>query len=45
MDAPLAGWIFDNWGNYQGIWLAFAGLAVVALLAIATVPHTLGIDK
>jgi len=36
--APLAGWVFDNWGSYQGIWLAFAGLAVVALIVIATTP-------
>ncbi|MFC2041334.1 MFS transporter [Chloroflexota bacterium] len=31
---PLAGWVYDNWGSYQGIWFIFAGLAVVALLSI-----------
>ncbi|MBA7584611.1 L-lactate transporter [subsurface metagenome] len=36
--APLAGWVFDNWGSYQGIWFAFAALAVVALIVIATTP-------
>jgi len=36
--APLAGWVFDNWGSYQGLWLALAGLTVVALIVIATTP-------
>jgi len=36
--APLAGWLFDNWGSYQGIWFAFAGVAAVALIIIATTP-------
>ena len=35
---PLAGWVFDNWGSYQPIWFVFAGLAVVALLAVVTTP-------
>ncbi|MFO7772495.1 MAG: MFS transporter [Dehalococcoidia bacterium] len=35
---PLAGWAFDNWGSYQPIWLAFAGLAVVALFVVVTTP-------
>jgi len=35
---PLAGWVFDNWGSYQPIWFVFAGLAVVALLTVATTP-------
>ncbi len=33
----VAGWVFDTWGSYQGIWLAFAGLAVAALLLISNV--------
>ena len=36
---PLAGWVFDNWGSYQGIWLLFAGLGVAAVVSILTVPH------
>lgn len=36
--APLAGWAFDNWGSYQGIWLVFAGVAVAALILIITTP-------
>jgi len=35
---PLAGYVFDNWGSYQPIWFVFAGLAVVALLTVATTP-------
>lgn len=35
----LAGWVFDKWGNYQGIWLAFAGLAIAALyIGVSTPP-------
>ncbi|MFC2017338.1 MFS transporter [Chloroflexota bacterium] len=33
---PLAGWVYDNWGSYQGIWLVFAGLAVVAVISTLT---------
>ncbi|MFC1930305.1 MFS transporter [Chloroflexota bacterium] len=36
---PLAGWVFDRWSSYQGIWFAFAGLAVVALIIILTTPR------
>ena len=34
----LAGWSFDNWGSYHGIWFVFAGLATAALTAIFTMP-------
>ncbi len=36
---PLAGWVFDNWQTYQPIWLAFAGLAAVAVLVAITTPQ------
>ena len=36
--APLAGWAFDTWGTYQGIWFLFAGLGVVATLNMLTIP-------
>jgi len=39
---PLAGWVFDNWNTYQPIWFVFAGLAVVALLTVATTPPVSG---
>ena len=34
----LAGWAFDRWGSYQGVWFVFAGIAVVALVSILTTP-------
>ena len=36
--APLAGWVFDKWGSYQGIWLVFAGLCIVAAFIVITTP-------
>jgi MFS family permease len=36
---PLAGWVFDTWKSYQGIWLVFVFLALFSLILIATVPH------
>ena len=38
MGAPLAGWAYDNWGSYQGIWFVFAGLAIVAVISVLTIP-------
>ncbi|MFC2022033.1 MFS transporter [Chloroflexota bacterium] len=35
---PLAGWTFDRWGSYQGIWLAFAGLGIAATITMLTTP-------
>lgn len=35
---PFAGWIYDTWGSYQGTWLAFAVLAFVGLVIMATIP-------
>lgn len=35
---PLAGWVYDNWNSYQGIWFVFAGLPVVALMFVLTIP-------
>lgn len=35
---PLAGWVYDNFGNYQGIWLIFAGIPVAAIISILTIP-------
>ncbi len=36
--SPLAGWVFDRWGSYQGIWLIFALVALLALISVATTP-------
>lgn len=38
LGGPLAGWVFDNWGSYQPIWFVFVGVAIVALLTVATTP-------
>ena len=37
--APLAGWLFDVWGNYQTIWFLFAALGIFALISILTIPR------
>jgi len=42
--APLAGWVYDNWGSYQGIWFVFAGLTFLASVIIATTPKTRDYD-
>jgi len=42
---PLAGWVFDTWSSYQGIWLAFTILALFSLVLIATVPNLKRINK
>ena len=36
--APLVGWVFDNWGSYQGIWFVLAGLGLVGLVFVLTIP-------
>ena len=33
----VAGWVYDNWGSYQAIWLVFAGLAVAAVISVLTI--------
>ncbi len=35
---PLAGWVYDVTGQYQSIWFVYAGLVLVASLAIQTCP-------
>jgi len=37
--APLAGWVFDTWGSYQGIWFGFVSLALVGLVLALTTPR------
>ena len=36
--APLAGWTYDTWGSYQGIWFIFAALTFLAVIIMATTP-------
>ena len=35
--APLVGWVFDNLGTYQLIWLVFAGLMIVGMSLVLTI--------
>jgi MFS transporter, OFA family, oxalate/formate antiporter len=35
--APVAGWVYDTWGSYQGVWLTMALLTVPAILSIINV--------
>ncbi|MFC2041625.1 hypothetical protein ACFLTY_04845 [Chloroflexota bacterium] len=36
--APLAGWVFDTWGSYQGAWLGYSVLVLVAAALVFTIP-------
>ncbi|MBU2608406.1 MAG: MFS transporter [Chloroflexi bacterium] len=36
--APLAGWTYDTWGSYQGIWFIFAALTFIAVIIMSTTP-------
>jgi len=43
---PLAGWVYDNWGSYQGIWFVFAGLSMVALISVLTIhPASTAVER
>ena len=37
--APLAGWVFDNWGSYQGVWFGFAAVGFAGLVLALTIPQ------
>ena len=41
----LAGWAFDKWGSYQGLWFALIGLAIATIVVIATIPPAGNIIK
>jgi MFS family permease len=36
--APLTGWIFDRFGNYQVAWFALASLLIVGMVSLVTTP-------
>ena len=36
--APLAGWVYDTWGSYQGAWLSYAAITLVGLVLVFTIP-------
>ncbi|MFC1823654.1 MFS transporter [Thermodesulfobacteriota bacterium] len=35
---PLAGWVFDTYGSYQGAWYAFFAVAIVGVVSLLNVP-------
>ncbi len=35
---PVSGWVFDNWGSYQGVWLVFAGLTAIGIFIMLNTP-------
>jgi len=35
---PLAGWVFDSFGSYQGAWFAFTGVAIAGIVSLVTAP-------
>ncbi|MDP2743656.1 MAG: MFS transporter [Dehalococcoidia bacterium] len=41
----LAGWVYDKWGSYQGIWLALVGVSAVSVLIVALTPPVSSITQ
>jgi MFS family permease len=35
---PLAGWIYDTYGSYQGAWLILAGVGFAGTVSFITIP-------
>lgn len=35
----MAGWTYDNWGSYSGIWLILSAIILIAPVLIYTLPH------
>ena len=35
---PLAGWVFDTWSTYQGVWLGYSALTLVGAILVFTIP-------
>jgi len=36
--APLAGWVYDTWGSYQGAWFGYSAITLLASLLVFTIP-------
>ena len=36
--APLAGWVYDTWGSYQGAWLGYGAITLLAAILVHTIP-------
>ncbi|MFC1896969.1 MFS transporter [Chloroflexota bacterium] len=40
--APLAGWIFDTWGTYQGAWISFGAITIMGTFFALAIPSSHG---
>jgi len=40
ISSPLTGWVVDQWGSYQPVWVACAALASLALLSLSSSPRS-----
>ena len=36
---PIAGWVFDNWGSYQGTWLVMSGSIFIGAIIMTMTPR------
>jgi MFS family permease len=36
---PIAGWVYDNWHSYQGIWLVYIGISLISIVFAIILPH------
>ncbi len=36
---PIAGWVFDTWGSYQGIWITLAAATFVGAIIMIMMPR------
>jgi MFS family permease len=43
--APLAGWVYDVWGSYRGIWLVYVGVIVLGTILVMTLPKSPAIPE
>ena len=40
--APLAGWVYDTWGSYQGAWFGYGAVTLLASVLVFTIPAKTG---
>jgi MFS family permease len=38
LGSPIAGWVYDIWGDYRGVWIAFMALLAISAFIIAATP-------
>jgi len=36
--SPLAGWVYDTWGGYQGAWFGYGAVSLLAAVLVFTIP-------